>query len=322
MPRVLVTDQVFGGLEIERGVLEPLGVDLVEAPSSDEATLVELARTAQALLVCFAPVTAAVVDAAAAGGCRVIARYGIGYDNVDVGTATRHGIVVTNVPDYCLDEVADHAMALLLGVARGVVAASTAVRAGDWTVPQQGVHRLTGRRLALLGVGRIGRRLAARAQAFGLEVIAYDPHLEPWDIDGVQRAASVEEAVAEADFVSLHAPLTPDTRHVIGERTIAAMRRSPVVINTARGGLVDLDAAVAALEDGRIGGLALDVVEVEPLPGDHPLRVHPRAVITPHMGFYSVEAQNELQRRAAEEVARALRGEPARNPVNDPARAS
>jgi D-3-phosphoglycerate dehydrogenase len=269
-------------------------------------------------MVVYAKVSAPVVEAAAQGGCRIIARYGIGYDNVDVEAATRHGIQVTYVPDYCLDEVADHTLALLLAFARGVVEAAQAVRAGSWALPAgAGIHRMAGRRLALLGVGRIGRRVAARARAFGLEVCAHDPFLADWDVEGVARAATEEDALADADYVSLHAPLTPENRHLIGERTLGMMRRSPLVLNTARGGLVDLDAAVRALDDGRLGGLALDVTEVEPLPADHPLRRHPRAIVTPHMAFYSLEAQQELRRRVADEVARAIRGEPPRCPVNN-----
>ena len=312
-PRVLITDHVFGGLDVEQAILEPLGAEIMHAPATDEATLVELARFADAILVCYAQVTRPVVEAAAGAGCKVIARYGIGYDNVDVGAAAEHGIVVTYVPDYCLDEVADHAMALLLSLARGVAEASAVVRAGGWKVPQGTVHRLRGRRLALIGVGRIGRKLAERAAAFGYEVTGYDPYAS--ELPGMARAATLEEAVAEADVISLHAPLTDDTRHVIGPETIAMMRRAPIVVNTARGPLVDLEAATRALEDGTIGGLALDVTEPEPLPDGHVLRSHPRAVITPHTAFYSAEAQAELQRRAVEEVARALRGEPPHRPV-------
>jgi D-3-phosphoglycerate dehydrogenase len=313
--KVLITDQVFGGTEIERSLLEPLGVEVIEAPEADEATLVRLAAGVDGILVCYAPLTDRVLEAAAPG-CRIVARYGIGYDNVPVPTATRLGMVVTNVPDYCLDEVADHTLALLLAVARGVAFMDRSVRAGEWKVPQTGINRLQGRRLALLGVGRIGRRVAARAQAFGLEVVAFDPFLEVWDVDGVARAGSVEEAVADADFISLHAPLTPANRHLINERTIAAMTRAPVLINTARGPLLDLEAATAALDAGRLSAVALDVPEPEPLPADHPLRRHPRALITPHASFYSKQAQDELQRRAAEEVVRALKGEPPRCPVN------
>ena len=315
MPRVLVTDHIFQGLDIERSVLEPLGAEVVLAPSADEDTLVGLCgEGVDGLLVCFAPVGERVVQAAADAGCRVIARYGIGFDNVAVDVATRNGIVVTRVPDYCLDEVADHALALLLCVARGVSAGQREVREGGWSVPRE-VFRLRGRALALIGVGQIGARLATRAQALGVEVVGFDPYLERWP-DGVTRAQTLDEALAEADMVSLHAPLAEENRGLIDSRSIGAMRRSPIIVNTARGGLIDLDDALAALEDGSISALALDVVDPEPLPAGHPLRTHPRAVITPHMAFFSVEAEHELQRRAAEEVARSLRGEPADGPIN------
>ncbi len=315
MPRVVVTDHVFADLDATREVLEPLGAEVALAPAADEQTLVDLcAEGADGLLVCFATVGPRVVHAAADAGCRVIARYGIGYDNVAIDAATERGIVVTRVPDYCLDEVADHALALLLSAARGISAGQREVREGGWTVPRE-VFRLRGRRLALVGVGQIGSRLAARAMALGFEVVGYDPFLEDWPA-GIARADSLDDALAEADAVSLHVPLTADSRGLVGERAIAAMRRRPIVVNTARGGLVDLDAATAALDDGRLSGLALDVVEPEPLPADHPLRTHPRAIITPHMAFFSVEAELELQRRAAGEVAHALRGEPAEVPVN------
>jgi D-3-phosphoglycerate dehydrogenase len=304
---ILVTDHVFGDLDAEQAALDEIGQELELAPATDAETLARLACRAEGILVCFAPLPAAVIEAAT--GCRIIARYGIGVDNVDVEAATRAGIFVTNVPDYCLDEVADHALALLLGAARGVVSAARSVRDGGWSVPQFGIHRLRGRRLALIGAGRIGARVADRARAFGLEVVLYDPY-----VDG--SAATLEEAVAEADFVSLHAPLNPDTRRMIDEEAIAAMRRAPVLVNTSRGGLVDLDAVVRALDAGALSCAALDVTDPEPLPADHPLRTHPRAIITPHMSFYSAEAQDELQRRAVEEVVRALTGREPRCPVN------
>jgi D-3-phosphoglycerate dehydrogenase len=305
--RVLVTDHVFGDLETERAALAEIGCDLELAPDAEPATLAAKAAGAAGMLVCFAEVGEQVIEAAR--DCRIIARYGIGVDNVDVEAATRAGIQVTNVPDYCLDEVADHAMALLLAAARSVVPAALSVGGGGWSVPQEGIHRLAGRRLALIGVGRIGRRVAERARAFGYEIVAYDPYVEG-------GAASVEEAVSGADAVSLHAPLTDDTRHIIGEAALRAMRRRPVLVNTSRGGLVDLEAVTRALEDGRLAGVALDVTEPEPLPADHPLRAHPRAIVTPHMSFYSAEAQAELQRLAVDEVVRALTGREPRCPVN------
>jgi phosphoglycerate dehydrogenase-like enzyme len=223
---------------------------------------------------------------------------------------------VTNVPDYCLDEVADHTMALLLDMARGVTAAAAAVRAGSWAHPSVRIHRMEGRVLALIGTGRIGRRVATRALAFGLSVVGFDPFLKEWDLPGVQRAETLEEALEGADFISLHAPMTAANHHLIGPATLAMMKRSPILVNTARGGLVDLDAVVEALDDGRLGGAALDVTEVEPLPAGHRLRHHPRALLTPHMAFYSEEAQKELQRRTTEEVVRSLKGEDPRCPVN------
>jgi D-3-phosphoglycerate dehydrogenase len=317
--RVLVTDTlaVFGSLDVERAVLEPLGLELLPASATDEATLAREAGSAAAILVVYAHITEAVIAAAAQAGCHVIARCGIGVDNIDIEAATRHGIQVTNVPDYCLDEVADHTLALLLCAARGVLQAANAVRDGAWQVPRGGIRRLQGRCLALVGTGRIGRRVGARARAFGLEVIGFDPYLSPWDLEGVQRASTLTEAISEADFISLHAPLTPENYHLIDARAIAAMRRAPVLINTARGGLVDLEAVLHGLDEGQLSAVALDVTEVEPLPPDHPLRRHPRALITPHMAFYSEEAEHELRRRAAEEVVRAIRGEPPRCPVND-----
>jgi len=314
MSCVLVTDHVFADLETERALIEPLGLDVVLAPATDEHTLAGLAEHAKAMLVCYAPVPREVIEAA--GECRVIARYGIGVDNVDVHAATEAGILVTNVPDYCLDEVADHTLALLLAVVRGIVGAAEVVRRGEWAVPQEPLPRLRGRRLALIGLGGIGRRVAERALAFGLEVVGFDPLLEGTFPEGVRRVDMLDEAVADADIVSLHAPMTPATGHLIDERLIRKMRRSPILLNTSRGGLVDLNALTEALDEGRLSAVALDVTEPEPLPVEHPLRRHPRALITPHIGFYSVEAQQELQRRAAEEVVRALSGEPPRCPVN------
>jgi D-3-phosphoglycerate dehydrogenase / 2-oxoglutarate reductase len=313
--KVLVTDHVFADLDTERALLESHGVEIVEAPGTSEEELVEAVRGCEAILVCFAKIPASVVAAAAEGGCRIISRYGIGYDNIDVAAATERGLLVTYVPDYCLDEVADHAFALLLSLARGVRQAALSVGEGEWKVPHGAVHRLQGRRLAVIGVGGIGARMVDRARAFGIEPVGFDPYVDEWRV-AAERATSVAEAVAEADMVSLHVPLTDENRHLIDAESIAGMRRAPIVVNTARGPLVDADAALEALEAGTLGGVGLDVMETEPPPPDHPLRTHPRAVLTPHMAFYSVEAQAELQRRAAEEVARALRGDPPDRPVN------
>jgi phosphoglycerate dehydrogenase-like enzyme len=314
--RVVMTDNIFGSLDEFHAELDPLGLELVVSPSSDEASLTGLAKSAVAMIVVYAKITEPVIAAAASAGCRIISRCGIGYDNINIDAATRHGVQVTYVPDYCLDEVADHTIALVLAFARGLLPAVLATRSGSWQVPREGIHRVRGRRLALLGAGRIGRRVATRGLALGLAVTAYDPFIAEWDGDSVKLAGSLEEALGEADFVSLHSPLTAETHYLINPRTLSFMKRQPVLINTARGGLVDLDAVTASLERGDLAGVALDVFESEPLPSHHVLRTHPRALITPHVAYYSVESESELKHRAAEEVVRAVRGEPPRCPVN------
>ncbi len=313
---VVMTDNIFHDLEEVRAELAGLGLELEVAPSSDEDTLTRLAGTASALIVVYAKITEKVIAAAAAGGARVISRCGIGFDNIDVAAATRHGIQVTYVPDYCLDEVADHTIMLLLAFTRGLLPAALSIRSGGWHASGMEVHRIAGSTLALIGIGRIGRRVASRALALGLTVKAYDPFVTTWDKEGVTLASSLEDAVADADFVSLHAPMTAENHHLVNAGMLRLLKPTAVLINTARGGLVDLDAVTDALSGGRLGGVALDVFESEPLPEGHPLRSHPAALITPHMAYYSIESESELKRRAAEEVTRALRGEPPRCPVN------
>jgi D-3-phosphoglycerate dehydrogenase len=314
--RVLVTDPVADDLVIEESVLGPAGIEIMQASDLDEEALSRSARAVDAILVTYATISAAVIDAAER--CRVISRLGIGIDNIDVDAATRAGIYVTNVPDYCLDEVADHTLALLLGFERGVVRASSRVREGGWDGGRRPIHRLAGRQLALIGAGAVGRRVALRAAAFGMRVVACDPYVQTIDVPGVALVSTLTDAVADADFVSLHAPLTAATRHIIDEESLSLMRGRPIVLNTARGGLIDTDALLAALDSGQVGGAALDVTEPEPLPHDHPLRTHPHAIVTPHMAFYSVEAAAELRRRGAQAVVDVLSGSSPSNPVNRP----
>jgi D-3-phosphoglycerate dehydrogenase / 2-oxoglutarate reductase len=312
--RVLITDPVAADVVVETEALSPLGAEIVVSSGTDEATLIEQVSEVDAILVTYAPISANVI--AAAPRCRVIARLGIGYDNVDVAAASDAGIVVTNVPDYCLDEVADHAMALLLASARNIVTAANRVRDGEWDGGRGEIHRLRGRCVALIGVGGVGRRVAVRAQSFGLSVIAYDPYIEQWDLPGVDRAATIEEAVSEADFISLHSPLTESTHHLVDPDLIGLMRRKPVIVNTSRGGLIDHDALLAGLDSGALAAAALDVTEPEPPSREHRLRHDPRVIVTPHMAFYSIEAGEELRRRAATEVVRVLNGQAAENAVN------
>jgi D-3-phosphoglycerate dehydrogenase len=313
---VAVTDYVFPSLEPEQRVLAPLGVDLRPAQCKSEEEIIALTEGADAVLNCYAKMTARVIEKLSR--CKIIARYGIGVDNVDLGAATRAKILVTNVPDYCIDEVSDHALALLLALARRIVAADRAVKAGIWNViPHAGILRLRGQTLGLVGFGKIAVAVASKAQPFGLRVLAHDPYLDAEQIArrGAQ-AVDLDTLLVESDAISIHVPLSPETRNLIGRRELARMKPTAFLINTSRGGIVDEEAVAEALKAGCIGGVALDVLGAEPPAADHPLRQAPNAILTPHLAFYSRESVIELQTKAAEEVARALKGEPPRSPVN------
>lgn len=250
--------------------------------------------------------------------CRGVVRAGVGYDNVSLAAAGRHGIVVCNVPDYGTEEVADHSFMMLLAIVRRLPEASTSVRSGVWN-PEivYGAPRLRGRTFGLIGCGRIGTATALRAKAFGCRVVFYDPYKPPGyeKALGVDRAYQLEELLSQSDFLSVHTPLTDETWHILGKESLSLVRRGVYLVNTARGGCIDLDALWEALEDGRVARAALDVVEREPL-DDERFRSDPRVLLTPHAAFYSVEAFHEMRTKAAQEVRRMLVDEPVRNPVN------
>lgn len=308
----------FGNVEIERAVLRGTA-DLVEGPG---ATAEEFAATAAGaagiLLGTGARCTAEVI--ARLERCRVIARYGIGVDNVDLAAAAGRGIAVTNVPDYCVDEVADHTLALILACTRRLLRGRDAARAGRWRLAE--VRPLAASRdltVGLVGFGRIARAVARRARACGFGLLATDP-VVPAET-GRRLGATIVDLpalLAAADVVSLHLPLSEQTRHLIGAAEIAAMKPKAVLVNTARGGLIDEAALAAAVAEGRLAGAALDVLEREPPPPDHPLLGMDGILVTPHAAWYSERAERELRRRAAEEVRRVLRGRPPRHPVAPP----
>jgi D-3-phosphoglycerate dehydrogenase len=305
---VLVTDHPWPSVEAEVEVLAAVGARPVFAPTGEEQELVELVREAEAILTCFARVTARVVEAAPR--LQVIGRYGVGVDNIAVDTATALGIPVTNVPSYCEDEVAEHALALLLALARRVVAFDGGVRAGDWSLARgQPIHRVAGSTLGVVGFGRIGRALARRAQALGLSVLASGPQGGEAELraDEVEPVA-LDELARRADFVSLHVPLSDATRHLVGRDFLAAMKPTAFLVNTARGPVVDREALLEALRDGWIAGAALDVFEPEPLPPGDPLLALGNLIATPHVAYYSEESLVDLGRLAAENVARVLAG--------------
>ncbi|MCC7354084.1 MAG: C-terminal binding protein [Anaerolineae bacterium] len=314
--RVLVTDYVWPSLDMERETLARVDAELLVAPTGQEAELRALAPEADAILTCFKRVSAETI--AAAPRCLVISRYGVGVDNMDVAAATAHGIVVTNVPDYCVDEVSDHTLALLLCAARRVMVYDRSVRDGAWDARiAMPIPRLRGLTLGIIGYGRIGRAVARKAAAFGLQILVSDPGTtaEEAEREGV-AVADMDTLLREADFVTLHAPLTAATQNLLGEEAVRKMKPTAWLVNTARGGLVDTAALAAALREGRLGGAALDVLPQEPLPAGDPLRLLPNVILTPHVAFYSEGSLQELEAKAAEHVAQVLRGEVPTNVVN------
>ena len=312
---IAVTDSPFPSLDPALHALRRVEPELRMARSPSADDILSVARDADAVLVTYAKLPGALLKELKR--CKVIGRFGLGVDNIDLASAAALGITVTYVPDYCRREVSDHAMALLLALARKVTFSNTLVQSGRWEVPPiVPLRRLEGQVLGLIGFGHIPRALAPKAKAFGLKAIAHDPLvaddlLRSFDVD----AASLDELLCRSDFISLHAPLSPATRGLIDAAAFARMKRGAFLINTARGPLVDEAALVAALDGGRLGGAALDVVATEPLARDSPLIGRDNVILTPHTAFYSIEALEELQTKCAADVASVLCGEQPVYPV-------
>jgi D-3-phosphoglycerate dehydrogenase len=269
-------------------------------------------------LLSWEPVTAA--DIGRLPSLRVIATPSVGVDHLDVEAATGSGVWVCNVPDYCVDEMADHALTLLLSLVRGVVELDRNVRAGGWDHEAAGpLRRVSDVKLGVIGFGRIGRALASRARALGMKVCAHDPFLAPDEFAAAGvRAASLDELLESSTAISLHAPLTPETRGLLGARELELLPEGAYVVNVSRAGLVDTGALLEALENGHLGGVALDVLDVEPPTPDSAAPVDPRLVVTPHAGWYSEQAEEAVFRRAAESVRDVLEGRKPRGAVNEP----
>jgi D-3-phosphoglycerate dehydrogenase len=321
-PKVVIADYDFGDVEVERGILEAAGLNLVAIQAKSEDELIVEARDCDAVINQYALVGTKTI--AAMTHCRVIARYGIGVDIVDVKAATERGILVTNVRDYCTEEVADHVMAFLLMWARQLPRFDRAVRAGKWGW-QQGrpIHRLRGRTLGIVAFGRIARAIAVRAQAFGIKVAAYDPFVD----DAVFREHGVtrldkQELIARSDYLVMQAPMTAETKHFIGEAELRSMKPDAILINTGRGPEVDNAALYRALSEGWIAAAALDDLEEEPAkrrdwsPRGNPLFALQNITFTPHSAYYSEESIRLARETAASEVARVLTGQRPLNPVN------
>jgi C-terminal binding protein len=313
---VLIAD-FLDEISIESAVLGDIA-DLVMARAIDESELTGYLPRADAIIVFHDLSILGETGFARAPRCRGVVRAGVGYNNIDLDAATRHGVVVCNVPDYGSEEVADHAIMFLLALARRLLPSHDAIRAGTWDYRTAlGTPRLRGKTFGIVGCGRIGTATALRAKALGLDVVFYDPYLRQ-GIDkalGIRRVYQLDELLEQSHFVSLHCFLDATNRHLINARTLARMQPGSYLINTARGPLVDECALLDALDSGHIAAAGLDVVEREPLDLER-MREHPNILFTPHTAFYSVEGYNELRTKTAEEIRRILLGEPPRNPVN------
>ncbi|MBE2277872.1 MAG: C-terminal binding protein [Rhodobacteraceae bacterium] len=321
-PKVVITDYDYGNVDIERAILEAAGAEVVALQAKSEDDLLEAARDCAAIMNQYARVGARTI--AAMERCKVIARYGVGVDIVDVPAATAKGILVTNVRDYCTEEVADHAVSLWLALARGLFPYDRATHQGLWRWQSAApLHRLRGQVVGIVSFGKIGQAIASRARSFGVEIVVYDPYLSPATAaaHGV-RQVDKAELLARSDVLMMQVPMTPETRHFLSEPEFRAMKPTALVINTGRGPTIDNQALYRALAEGWIAGAGLDDPEEEPAkravwsPADNPIFTLPNVIVTPHAAYYSEESIRSARETAASEVARVLTGQPPRNPVN------
>jgi D-3-phosphoglycerate dehydrogenase len=307
--KIVITDHRFPQIEQEKRAVEAEGWNLVVGQAENEDQLIELCKDADGVLAGRALITERVL--AAMKCCRVVVRYGIGVETIDIAAATNHGIMVANVPDYCIDEVSDHALTLLLMLSRQIIPAMTLAKEEPWSIAKMPVlHRLRGQIFGFFGFGRIGSLLARKVSQVGLHVLVYDPYLG----NGRARESGIEPVsfqalLGQSDFISIHAPLNDETRHVFGEAAFREMKDTAFVINTARGGLIDETALLAALDKGEIAGAALDVMDWE---AGTPVQAvwvkHPKVILTPHSAWLSQEARSSMQASAVAQVIACLRG--------------
>ncbi len=310
--KVAITDADYTSHEPEHEVLSKLNVDMVKFQCKTEDDIIKNCRDADALLNQYAPITRRVIENLK--NVKVIARYGIGVDNIDLKAATEKGIYVTNVI-YDICDVADHTVALMLSMIRKIPWANQNVKDGSWDWKMlQPVIRVKGRTVGIIGFGRVGREVAARLKGFGTNVIASDPYL-PLEVFEKNRVRKVdlETIFKESDIITLHVALTDETRHMIGRDHLRQMKKTAILINASRGAVIDEEALYVALKKRWISGAALDVMKKEPPERDNPILSLGNVIVTPHMAWYSTESVREIQRKAAEEIARALSG---RIPIN------
>ncbi|MEO8849755.1 MAG: C-terminal binding protein [Casimicrobiaceae bacterium] len=302
MPRVLFSDNEFPDLELEKTLFARNGIELALAQCRTEDDLIREAQGAFGILLQYAPVTDRVLRALP--GLGIVSRIGAGFDTIDTDACARHGVWVANSPDYGVGEVATHALALALALMRNVVAYQRDIEAGKWHYLSSGpLRRASDMTLGILGLGRIGKRMAHIARNVFGRVIAADPHLIDGDFPAYVERTTIESLFAQSDVVSVHTPLNDETRGIVGAALIDSMRPGSFLVNTSRGAVVDVDAALAAADRGTLAGLALDVLPQEPVARDSRLLHHPRVILTPHAAFYSLAAEQELRRKAAQNLA-------------------
>ena len=315
--KTAITDYTFPDLDVEKGILEPLGSEIVSGHCKTPQAVIELARDCDYVIVQFAPLDADVINALEK--TKVIVRYGIGYDNVDVVAARARNIDVCNIPDYCVEEVADHTMSFILAVTRGVIPNCLRLRGGNWGlgVRIEQMKCLRDMTVGVVGLGRIGRAVVERLKPFHCRIVVHDPLVDAREISAVGASSvSFAELLSVSNLVTLHCPANEHTRGLINGTTIAQMSAGSILVNVGRGGLVDTEALVAALQSGHLSAAALDVFDPEPLPAGHPLLTMDNVIVTAHIASASVPAARTLRETAANMIATAIRGEPLPNIVN------
>ena len=306
--KVVLVEHGYASIEREREIISAAGGELIDAEHLGLSEALRLCEEADGILFRRIDMTAPMIRKFRR--CKILLRYGIGTDNIDTDAATKGGIIVGHVPSYCIDEVSVHAVALLLACVRKIVSTQRKVEQGGWEVHrEEPIYRMAGRTLGLVGFGKIGRAVAQKLTGWGLRMLACDPFFEKSRGDALRvQFVDLKTLLAESDYVSLHCPLLPETRHLINAETLARMKPGSILVNTARGPVVDGTALLDALDRNHLASAALDVFEQEPPPADSPLRRHPRLVVTDHTAWYSEESQMQLQQTAAEEIARVCTG--------------
>ncbi len=314
--QIVITDYNYENLKQEKKIFSNFNAELLDFQCRTEENVIAAAKEADAVMVQFAPITRRVLESLK--NCKVVVRYAVGFDNIDLDAATELGIRVINVPDYCTEEVSEHTVMLLLAIARKLCTLNRTVKADDWDYKaMKPVQRLKGKTVGLIGFGRIGRMVAKKLSGFQFRIVVYDPYVDQGIADdyGIEFV-DFETVVAESDFISLHVPLNAETKYMLNANVFSKMGKCPFVINTGRGGLIQEEALIEALDQEKVQGAALDVMETEPIRLSHPLQSYENVILTPHAAWYSEEALVAIQLFAAKEVERVLQGREPKNLVN------